>query len=367
MRMIIAGSRSLNTEVFYQQLKQAVMSCAKPDEIISGGAKGPDQMGERIAAEFGIPVRRFVPDWTNADGTTNRGAGFIRNGNMAVYASEVEGSVLVALWDGESRGTEQMITVAKNYGLQVVLVQPVGLVAKDVTPKEPYIFPQSHSSLSVFETCPRQYEAKYITKEVKFVQGAAAKWGDDSHLALEAYVQSHGAVQLPPDKASYQPWGDWVLNRAAARGGQILVERKAAVKKDHSPTDYGDKGGYLRGKIDITILYPHLRLAEVFDWKTNDKIKNDVTQLKMYNGFALADYPDVDMVKSGYIWLKHNQPSPPEVTSREQLPDVWGVFDHKFARLRDAYVRGVFPERPNGLCKKFCDVLSCQHNGRGRG
>ena len=367
MRMIIAGSRSLTGDVFYQQLKQAVMACPKPSEIVSGGAKGVDQMGERIAAEFGIPVKRFIPNWNNPDGTTNRGAGFIRNGDMAVYASEVPGSVLVAMWDGASRGTQQMIEVAKTYELPVVMVQPVGLMAKDVTPKEPYIFPQSHSSLNVFETCPRQYEAKYITKEVVFQQGAAAKWGDDSHLALEAYLKSSGREQLPPDKAHYQPWGDWVLNRAAQRGGHILVERKTAVKKDHTSTEYWDKTGYLRGKIDVTILYPHLGQAEVFDWKTNDKIKNDVTQLKMYNAFALTDYPQVEVVKSGYIWLKHNQPSPPEITTRDALADVWATFDHKYSRLRDAYMRGVFPPRPNGLCKNYCDVLSCPHNGRGRG
>lgn len=367
MRMIIAGSRSLTGETFYQQLRQAVMACPKPDEIVSGGAKGVDQMGERIAAEFGIPVRRFIPKWDNPDGSTNRGAGFIRNGDMAVYASEHPDSVLVVMWDGSSRGTQQMIEVAKNYGLRVVMAEPVGLLEKDVTPPAPYIFPQSHSSLNVFETCPRQYEAKYITKEVVFQQSAAAKWGDETHLALEDYLKSAGAKQLPPDKAHYQRWGDWVLNRASQRGGQILVERKAAVKKDHSPTEYRDRTGYLRGKIDVTILYPQQGQAEVFDWKTNDKIKNDVTQLKMYNAFALADYPQIEVVKSGYIWLKHDQPSPPEVTTRDALPSVWAVFDHKYARLRDAYVRGTFPARPNGLCKQWCDVLSCPHNGRGRG
>lgn len=58
------------------------MAEAKPDEIVSGGAKGPDLMGERIAADFGIPVRQFIPVWERPDGTKNKGAGFIRNGDM---------------------------------------------------------------------------------------------------------------------------------------------------------------------------------------------------------------------------------------------------------------------------------------------
>lgn len=367
MRMIIAGSRGVDTPADYERLKQAVMRHPKPVEIISGGAKGPDQMGERLAAEFGIPVRRFTPNWQNPDGSTNKGAGFIRNGDMAVYASEVPGSVLVAMWDGQSRGTAQMIEVAKNYELQVDVVAPAAGILKDVTPKEPYIFPQSHSSLSVFETCPRQYEAKYITREVKFQQSAAAAWGDRAHLALEAYVLSGGGTQMPTEMAMYQKYGDWLLNRAAKRGGQIQVERKTAVTRDLRSTSYGAKGeakAWIQGKIDITVLYPATREAEVFDWKTNEKVKNDATQLKLYNGFALSDYPDVDVVRSGYVWLKHDQISPPLISSRDEAKGIWSVFEHKYNQLRDAYVRGVFPPRPNGLCRQHCDVLSCPHNGR---
>jgi len=364
--MIIAGSRSITSEADYHRLLAAVLKFPKPTEIISGGAAGVDKMGERIAAEFGIPVKQFIPRWKNPDGTTNKGAGYIRNGDMAVYASEVEGSVLVAMWDGLSRGTAQMIEVAKTYGLRVEVVHPLSGIVKDATPPEPYIFPQSHSSLSVFETCPRQYEAKYITKEVKFVQGAAAAWGDKVHMALEAFILSRGQTPLPPEMAQYQSMANWVLHRALSNNGDIHVERKTGVTKDGQPRAYGARGNWLQGKIDITIVYRQQGLAEVFDWKTNEKIKNDATQLKMYNGFTLADFPEVEVVRSGYVWLKHNQIAPPLATGRDGVDEVWAVFRNKWDRLRDAYVRGVFPPRPNGLCAKYCDVLSCPHNGRAR-
>lgn len=371
MRVIIAGSRTIldTDEAAYQRLKEFMYTIPnKPTEIVSGGAKGPDRLGERFAREHGIPVVQFIPEWNNPDGSTNKGAGFIRNGNMAVYASDCPtGGALVAMWDGVSRGTEQMIKVAKQYGVKVKVLQfaGVGLTSiKDVTPKPTYIFPQSHSSLSVFETCPFQYQAKYITREVKWVQSRQAEEGDKAHIALEGFVTSNGAKDLEPPHKPYQQFGEWVLNRAAKHRGQILVERQSAVTHGKRPTTYGDKTGFIRGKIDITILYPHQNRGEVFDWKTNEKVKNDATQLRLYNGFGLTDYPELDSFSSGYIWLKHAQISPPLVTSREELPGVWSIFDHKYAMLRAAYTSGIFPKKPSGLCKQYCDVFSCEHNGR---
>lgn len=365
MRVVIAGSRSVGeSEDAYARLKAAMYELPyKPSEIVSGGATGPDRLGERFASEHGIPVRRFVPDW---DGK-GKGAGFLRNGDMAVYASDVKGSWLVALWDGISRGTKQMIDVAATYGLltKVVRFELPGLIAaKDVTP-DPFIFKQSHSSLNVFETCPRQYEAKYITKEVKFVQSQAAAWGDSVHIALENYLNTSGSQRLPANMAQYEEWGAFILARAARRGGRVYAERKSAVKKDRTSTNYSDRSGWLGGKIDVSIVYEQERKAEVFDWKTG-KVKNEVTQLKMYNGFTLADFPNIDVVNSGYIWLEHKQVSPPVVTTRAELNDVWSVFQHKYDQLKDAYIRGVFPPKPNGLCRQWCDVTSCEFHGKGR-
>lgn len=369
MRLIIAGSRDITRIGNFERLLEAVKrACTtKPEEIISGHAMGPDQWGEEIAGMFGIPVRQFIPDWKNADGSVNKGAGFIRNGDMAVHASEVPDSVLVAMWDGSSTGTQQMIQVAKNYGLRVEVVYPNATVqAADVAPPAPYIFPQSYSSLGVFDTCAYQYHAKYITKEVKYVQSVDAKWGDDAHNGLEKYVITQGSSSMPGNMMHYAPYGDWVLERAARRGGIVMAERQAAVTRDRTQTGYKSKDAWIRGKVDITILYPQERKAEVFDWKTG-KIRNDAGQLKLYDGFTLADYPEIDEVASGYIWLEHKQITPPVIIARSNVQSVWSEFDHKYAQLQDAYVRQAWPKRPNGLCKAWCDVLSCEHNGKRAG
>lgn len=110
-KVIIAGSR---TETRFGRLVNAINACAWPiesfAEIVSGGARGVDQLGERWAGIVGIPVRRFPAKWH----TYGSAAGRQRNIEMAVYAD-----ALIAVWDGSSPGTRHMITTAERMGLKV--------------------------------------------------------------------------------------------------------------------------------------------------------------------------------------------------------------------------------------------------------
>ena len=123
LRVIIAGSRDFND---YKLLKESAIEIITkktmlPDltRIISGGARGADTLGERFANEMGLEISRFIPDW---DGLGKR-AGYVRNAEMAKFAVE-DGNygVLIAFWDGQSRGTKHMIDLAKRYGLEVHVV-----------------------------------------------------------------------------------------------------------------------------------------------------------------------------------------------------------------------------------------------------
>jgi len=127
IRIIIAGSRTFND---YDKLKAAVSDVIvrlkkQIDDIVeikivSGRARGTDRLGERYGNEHGYRVVEFVPDW---DGLGKK-AGYIRNVHMAEYSVE-DGNqgVLIAFWDGESRGTMHMINIAKKYGLDVHVVE----------------------------------------------------------------------------------------------------------------------------------------------------------------------------------------------------------------------------------------------------
>ena len=106
MKLIIAGSRSItdiNTVV--KALYGFNIKHKDVEEIVSGGAKDVDKLGERIARSNKINVKIFKADWDKY----GKKAGYLRNKKMGKYAD-----TLLAVWDGESKGTRHMIDIMKR-------------------------------------------------------------------------------------------------------------------------------------------------------------------------------------------------------------------------------------------------------------
>ena len=118
-RIIVAGGRDFDNYILLSETLDSVLERYTVSEavIVSGCCQGADTLGERYAKEHGIPVVRFPADWQ----AYGKAAGPIRNRKMAEYASEGEG-VLVAFWDGGSRGTASMIRLAEKFGLETIII-----------------------------------------------------------------------------------------------------------------------------------------------------------------------------------------------------------------------------------------------------
>ena len=111
MKVIIAGGRDFNQyEVLKDYCDKMLSQQSSSIEIVSGTAKGADQLGERYAKERGYPIKRFPADWDKH----GKAAGPLRNKEMADYAT-----ALIAFWDEQSKGTKNMIETAKSLGLKV--------------------------------------------------------------------------------------------------------------------------------------------------------------------------------------------------------------------------------------------------------
>jgi hypothetical protein len=117
--VIVAGSRSVSN---YRAVCAAIeesgyaITC-----LVSGTARGVDSLGEKWAVEHGVRVVRMPAQWK----FHGKAAGSIRNAKMADYirahAEEFGGCALIAVWDGESRGTLNMIDDAQSKAIPVFI------------------------------------------------------------------------------------------------------------------------------------------------------------------------------------------------------------------------------------------------------
>lgn len=109
MRTIIAGSRTATIGDVLNAMKFCPFT-GDISVVISGKAKGADLGGKKWAERNHIPFEEYPADWN----THGKSAGYIRNTLMAK-----NGEALIAVWDGMSKGTKNMINLARKAGLKV--------------------------------------------------------------------------------------------------------------------------------------------------------------------------------------------------------------------------------------------------------
>lgn len=109
MKVIIAGSRE-GFEI--ADVIQAVEDSGWEEEIteiVSGGARGVDKLGEAWAKGNYVPIKQFLPDWS-----IGKSAGHVRNRQMGDYAD-----ALIVLIFNDSKGSTGMLEYAKKKGLKI--------------------------------------------------------------------------------------------------------------------------------------------------------------------------------------------------------------------------------------------------------
>lgn len=127
MRLIIAGSRSITdyrlvARAVDQFLTEHRLTPSHIEAVASGKEpRGVDALGERWAANHCIPVLGFEANWDRH----GKAAGPIRNQAMIDWAQLEDWhgdrgtGALVAVWNGQSPGTANVIALAASQGLRL--------------------------------------------------------------------------------------------------------------------------------------------------------------------------------------------------------------------------------------------------------
>jgi predicted Rossmann fold nucleotide-binding protein DprA/Smf involved in DNA uptake len=112
MRIAIVGSRNIKDYDFVNSCFNKILTDENIEdyEIVSGGADGVDSIAREIAINNKKTITEFFPDWKKY----GKSAGFVRNKYIVESAD-----ILIAIWDGESKGTKNSINTAMKLNKKI--------------------------------------------------------------------------------------------------------------------------------------------------------------------------------------------------------------------------------------------------------
>jgi CRISPR/Cas system-associated exonuclease Cas4 (RecB family) len=230
------------------------------------------------------------------------------------------------------------------------------------------LMPLSFSRLSTFESCPQKFDYLYVSKTTKDSDNEFTIYGTRVHEALEKYGRARtgtvadeaaAALDDPPplsdDLKKFAPLVDRILQQ----GGAHLFEHQLAITRAKAPCDWFAGDVWIRGIADVLVVDG--ARAWCIDWKTG-KPKDNPTQLQLFAALIFAHFPEVQEVRTSFIWLNHDDVTNATYTRRME-PHLWLALEPRFDRVQEVVDLGVYKTKPSGLCK-WCPARAICADGR---
>lgn len=215
----------------------------------------------------------------------------------------------------------------------------------------PRLQPWAFTKLKAFETCPRSGYAKYIRKDMPWVDSEAKERGREYHEHFERYINS--STPFPNELA----WCAELIPVPDRDTHTFQAEVALGIDEDGEPCGFHDPFCWFRGKLDLLDISlngtGHPDLAFIIDWKTG-KPWEDPDELHLHAMLAKAHYPDVRHWRGVYAWLRNRAFGELHILSPAKTLD----------RLRQRIKKveseiGDYP-RKNKLCP-WCSLSRCEN------
>jgi hypothetical protein len=110
MRVMVCGSRDW---IDWNSVRYRLMNLPKDTVVMQGGAAGADNIAWRECERLDLENETYLPDYTRPSPQRYHE----RNDEMLARAD-----LVLAFWDGKSRGTKSVIEKAKGKGIPVEVI-----------------------------------------------------------------------------------------------------------------------------------------------------------------------------------------------------------------------------------------------------
>jgi len=220
------------------------------------------------------------------------------------------------------------------------------------------MIPHSYSRIKEFETCGLRFYETVVLKKWGTPRSAAILEGDEIHAAM-AIALSTGA-SLPVKYRIHQSW----IDKLARTEGELFIEQKWAVTRELEPTTWNSQRAWFRSIADCGKINMPKQVACAIDWKSGKSHnQKDDLQLTLIGLVMLIHYPEIEAVKTDYVWLNEEHQTT-KIVYRKEAADLWS----KILPRIEAFEAATHPEdykaKYNSFCKSWCPVKSCQYHGQ---
>lgn len=217
----------------------------------------------------------------------------------------------------------------------------------------------SFSRIDAFELCPKKMYETIIAKNYVEPPSKETEWGTFLHKKFEDRIGK--GVPLPKGIQKYEP----LMQKIEALPGDKSVELKLAINKEFSPTKFFAKDAWLRAVGDVLAIDGDQ--AIILDYKIGKSpsmsgrpAKRE--QMELVAWCTFVHYPNIEYVHTRFLWLQDKTQSK-FTFKRADSPEIAAGWMQKYRPYQLAFTHHKFNARPNGLCKRYCPVKSCIHNG----
>jgi hypothetical protein len=221
---------------------------------------------------------------------------------------------------------------------------------------------QSPSSLKLFQTCPRQYKARYIEKLIKFEGNEFTRRGEAIHACMEAEIK-HTEAPWPEGEDRVKEFGLKLIRETlnmdeTGKSCLVVTEAGLAIGRDGYSVAWNDPNGCLRSRVDLAIIPPAYNIGFIIDWKTG-KTAGSYQQL-LINALCLVPEYGPRTYEGMFVYLdqqrieKYTLPVParlPKINGSAYVDDLRRTLD----RLEAAYKNDSFPEQRSPACR-WCEL-----------